>query len=178
MQAQVNDVTIVLTGESPFSLAADALAIEADHGLRLPAQLLEAVGFAVQQELAAAGRVASGEVVVTSGGASPFATLIHVVTPRWGEGSERGKLMNATRDCLLAADEAGAARLNLPAFSVGERGFPVESCAAIMLTELIDVTFEDLQALRAVHLCCPNAAVLDTFSAEFERQLRKLADEA
>lgn len=177
MQARVNAVTIAITQADPFSLQSDALALEAEPGLRLPQPLLERVGFDVQRELAALGRVDVGDALRTSGGSSPYAHLIHTVTPRWGEGSERGKLMNATRACLAAADVAGAASLVVPVFSVGQRGFPVESCASIMLTEIVDYTFEDLTALAAVTVCCPNAATFEAFTTEFERQLRALDEE-
>ena len=178
MEALVNDVRIVLTESDPFALAVDALVLEAEPNLRLSAQLAQYVGIEVQRELAAVGRIDTGDAVMTTGGATQFRKLIHAITPRWGEGSERGKLLNATHACLTLTKADGLTSVALPAFSVGQRGYPVESCATIMLTEVVDFTFEDLNSLKSVSIYCETPLHYAAFAAELERQLRQLADEA
>lgn len=178
MEARVNEVLITLTQDNPLNLTADALVVEAEPFLRLSAVQAALFGVDVQRELAKAGRVDAGDAVLTDGGTSAFRGVIHAVTPRWGEGSERGKLMNVTRACLALCEGAGLASVALPAFSVGQRGYPLESCASIMLTEIIDYTFEDLNFLSQVILYFETAMTYEAFSAELVRQLHTLADES
>ncbi len=177
MEARINNVTLALTDASPYALPVDALVLESEPSLRLSPALAAYVGIDVQRELASVGRIDVGEAVITSGGTTPFLRLIHAITPRWGEGSERGKLMNASRTCLHLAEANGMTSVALPAFSVGQRGYPVESCAAIMLTEMFDYTFEELEHLSRIVLYCDSPAIFEAFQSELERQLQKLADE-
>ena len=53
--------------------------------------------------------------------------------PRKGEGDEEIKLRNATMNCLLLAEEYHIESIAFPAISTGIFGFPVETCAEIML---------------------------------------------
>ena len=177
MEARVNDVLIVLTEADPLTLPVEALVLEAEPNPRLSSSQAAVIGIDVQRELAAVGRIDVGDAVVTSGGATAFRKLIHAVTPRWGEGSERGKLLNATHACLALCEAHSLTSVALPVFSVGQRGYPVESCASIMLTEIVDFTFEDLTALARVVVYCQTPQSYATFAAELERQLRQLADE-
>jgi O-acetyl-ADP-ribose deacetylase (regulator of RNase III) len=175
MQIRVNAVTITISRESPFALAIDALALEAEPNLRLPAPLLQYLGNDVYRELSAYGMRSVGDAVITAAGEAPFRHLIHAVTPRWGEGAERGKLRNAILATLELAEDNGVTSLALPPFSVGPRGFPLESCATIMLTEIVDFTFEDLTTLKNVTLCCETDAEYNAFAAELARQQSNLS---
>jgi O-acetyl-ADP-ribose deacetylase (regulator of RNase III) len=53
-------------------------------------------------------------------------------------------------------------------------GFPLESCARVMLSEIIDFTFEDLKHLRTVLVVVSDALELDTFNIEFARLIEML----
>jgi O-acetyl-ADP-ribose deacetylase (regulator of RNase III) len=53
-------------------------------------------------------------------------------------------------------------------------GFPLESCARIMLNEIIDFSFEDLHTLRKVYVCLDNALALRVFETEFSRLIHLL----
>lgn len=169
MEIRFNAMSVIITQESPFTLALDALALEAEPNLRLPTALLNYIGADVHRELSTYGMRSVGDAVITSGGATPFTHLIHAITPRWGEGAERGKLRNATLATLALAEDNQIARLAMPPFSVGSRGFPVESCANIMLTEIVDFTYEDITALTSVTICCDSDAEYQAFANELTR---------
>jgi O-acetyl-ADP-ribose deacetylase (regulator of RNase III) len=116
-----------------------------------------------------------GSAVVTSAGRLiTVQKLIHAVGPRWGEGSERGKLANVTWECLRLTEENRLKSLAMPGISTGALGYPVENCAKTMLTQIIDFTFENLKSLRAVTICLDNAVALEIFQNEFENQLQDL----
>ena len=55
-----------------------------------------------------------------------------------GEGSEDKKLTNATLNSLKLADENNLKSISFPAISAGIFGFPIESCAKIMLKTTIE----------------------------------------
>ncbi len=174
MKAQVNKVTIHLVQRDIWSLEVDAVVNQTDTILTLPAALLARTGSAVAEECRRIGRCDIGSAVMTSAGKLPLQKLIHTVGPRWGEGSERGKLANATWECLRLAEEHRLKSLAMPAISTGALGYPVENCAKTMLSQIIDFTFEDLKSLRAVFICLDNDVALEAFEHEFEEQLRQL----
>jgi O-acetyl-ADP-ribose deacetylase (regulator of RNase III) len=78
-----------------------------------------------------------GEAVITTGGNLKAKHVIHAVGPRWGEGDENRKLASATLNSLRLADKYGLKSVAFPAISSGIFGFPVDSCATIMLSEAI-----------------------------------------
>jgi O-acetyl-ADP-ribose deacetylase (regulator of RNase III) len=112
--------------------------------------------------------------VITPAGNLSFSKIIHAAGPRWGEGSERGKLVSTVLRCLDLAEEAGLKSLAIPPISTGAMGFPLESCARIMLSEIIDYTFEALKHLRTIYIVVGDALALDVFNNEFSRLIEQL----
>jgi O-acetyl-ADP-ribose deacetylase len=174
MKAHVNKVAIGLIQQDIWSLEVDAVTYQTDTLLTLPASLLNKVGSEVADECRRIGRCDVGSAVITNAGKLSIQKIIHVVGPRWGEGSERGKLASATWECLRLAEENQLNSLVLPALSTGALGYPVENCAKTMLSQIIDFTFEDLKSLRTVFVCLDNEVALEAFQIEFEEQLRQL----
>lgn len=175
-KVKVNKVTIRLARGEPYSIPVDGVVTGTDTNLNLDPQLLRAAGVEIQRELADIGWCDVGSAVITDAGALNAKKLIHVVGPRWGEGSERGKLMNATLECLLLAEQNGLRSLALPALSTGAAGYPVENCARTMLTQIIDYTFEELRTLRTVVLCLSDDWAYEVFKAELVRQVDELRE--
>jgi O-acetyl-ADP-ribose deacetylase (regulator of RNase III) len=114
--------------------------------------------------------------VITSAGDAPFEKIIHTVGPRWGEGSERGKLANATLQALRLAESNQLKSVALPAISAGALGYPLENCAKTMFEQIIDFTFEDLRYLRTIIVCLDSELALQVFREEFIRQLDDLKE--
>lgn len=175
MKAKVNKVTIHITKEDILSLAVDGIVNSTDPTLILPASWQAPVGTPLQVHLETFGGCAVGDAIITdAGNLTTTQKIIHTAGPRWGEGSERGKLSNAMWATLNVAEDNQLKSIALPPISVGTFGYPVESCARIMLGKIIDFTFEKLKYLRTVHICLDNDNFLDIFQKEFIRQLEVL----
>jgi O-acetyl-ADP-ribose deacetylase (regulator of RNase III) len=176
MKAKVNKVTIQLVQGDLFALPVGGIVHPTDTNLYVSPELIARTGPSVAHACAAIGWCDVGSAVVTDAGSLPVEKLIHVVAPRWGEGSERGKLASITLESLRIAEQNRLKSVALPAISVGVLGYPVENCAATMLMQIIDFTFEDPKYLRTILLCLSDAAVYDVFKHEFATQLRELKE--
>jgi len=175
MKARVNKITIQLKQADLLSVAAAAIVHETTPDLALSPRLVSRAGPNVQRAISEIGFTSVGSAVITTAGALPNAErLIHAVGPRWGEGSERGKLANVVFEALRLAETHKLKSIAFPPISIGAAGYPLENCAATMLTQIIDFTFEDPRYLRTVILCLPNVLALDVFKTEFEAQLQHL----
>ena len=174
MKAKINKVTIRLTQESILSVTTDGIVNATDPNLSLPPELSARAGIEVVQECIAIGWCDVGSAKTTSAGNLSADKIIHAVGPRWGEGSERGKLANVTWECLHLAESNDLKSIALPAISAGALGYPLENCATTMLSQIIDFTFEDLKHLRTVILCLPDETAFDAFKHEFDQQLENL----
>ena len=92
----------------------------------------------IQAECNKIGGTFVGGAVITTGGNLEAIYVIHAVGPRMGEGNEDEKLRNATLNSLKLADENKLKSISFPAISTGIFGFPIQRCAAIMLSTAID----------------------------------------
>lgn len=176
MKAKVNKVNIQIVQGDLTTLSVAAIVNATDPNLSLFPALAAKAGPDVARECREIGWCGVGDAVITSAGKAGFEKIIHAVGPRWGEGSERGKLANATLRCLRLAEENHLKSIAIPAISTGSLGYPLENCARVMLTQIIDFTFEDLKFLRNVVICLDNPLALQAFHNEFERQLHELRE--
>jgi len=174
MKAKINKVTIRLARETILAVKADGIVNATDPNLSLPPELAARAGVEVIHECVAIGWCDVGSAVMTSAGNLTAEKIIHAVGPRWGEGSERGKLGNVTWECLHLAETHDLKSIALPAISAGALGYPLENCATTMLNQIVDFTFEDLKHLRTIILCLPDELAFDAFRHEFEQQLENL----
>lgn len=174
MQAKVNQITIQLVQGDIFSQPTAGIVHQTDTNLSMHPALLAKAGYEVQHECARIGHCEVGSAVITSAGNMGAAKIIHAVGPRWGEGSERGKLRNAIFECLQLAEQYQLESIAFPAISTGSMGYPLENCAKTMLAQIIDFTFEDINNLRTVIVCLENPIAFEIFSKEFEQQLQEV----
>ena len=84
------------------------------------------------------GEVTVGSVVITSGGNLPAKYVIHAVGPRMGEGDEDEKLKKATLNSLQTAEHRNLKSIAFPAISTGIFGYPMDRCAKIMLSAVLE----------------------------------------
>ncbi|MBF0169802.1 MAG: macro domain-containing protein [Nitrospinae bacterium] len=134
-------------------------------GAGVSGAIAAAAGPTVQQEMTAIGDCAVGEAVVTGAGALPYRAIIHTVGPRKGEGQEDLKLQRATKACLDRAEELGLSSIAFPAVSTGVFGFPLEQCAMIMLTVVLDHFSPGAgRSLQKVVFCLHDREAYETFS--------------
>jgi O-acetyl-ADP-ribose deacetylase len=176
MKARVNDVTIELIQGNPLEQPVAGLVLATDTNLTLTPLLASLGGPEFQQACAEVGYCEVGASTITISGALPFEKVIHLVGPRWGEGSERGKLANAVHDALQLAEQYQLASLVFPPISTGAQGYPLENCAKTMLSQIIDYTFEDLESLKTVIICLDDKHAYEIFKREFEEQLAEIQD--
>lgn len=176
MKAKINKVTVNVIQDEPLTVTAAALVNATDPNLSLPPLLAEGGGEALQLQCREIGWCDVGAAVITTAGNLPFEKIIHVVGPRWGEGSERGKLALATLAALRLAEDNKLKSIALPPISTGILGYPVENCAKVMLEQIIDFTFEDLKHLRTIILFTADVSTHTIFKNEFERQIEDLKE--
>ncbi len=181
MKTVLNGITVELVQGDITDLDVDAIVNAANSQLILGAGVAGAIrrkgGPSIQEECLAIGHCDVGDAVITGGGDLQARHVIHAVGPRMGEGSEAGKLANAVRASLHLAETHGLHSIAFPAISTGVFGYPLESCADVMLRVIFDYTFEDLENLQHVIICLYDAHAFDVFTAEFQRKLADLQDE-
>lgn len=176
MKAKVNKVTIQIVQADILTLTAAALVNATDPNLSMPPVLAAKAGADVQRECREIGWCNVGDAAITSGGKSGFEKIIHAVGPKWGEGAERGKLANVTLRSLQLAEDEQLKSIAVPAISTGNLGYPLENCAKVMLTQVIDFTFEELKHLRTIIVCVETQVALQIFELEFQQQLQDLKE--
>ncbi len=137
MKIQVGNSEIELIQGDITESETDAIVNAANSQLVLGAGVAGAIrskgGPSIQEECSAIGHCPVGDAAVTSGGKLKAKFVIHAVGPRMGEGNEENKLARATLNSLKRAEEKGLSSLTFPAISTGVFGFPIDSCAEIML---------------------------------------------
>lgn len=178
MKAKVNKTTIEIIDRTLHTMKVDCIATITDPNLTLDSALLQHTGTTVLDQVQRIAWADIGEAVITdTGKLDQIKKLIHIVAPRWGEDSARGKLALATWNALQIAEDNELRSIALPPISVGSLGFPLEATAKIMLEEIIDFTFEKPKHLKKIYLCA-NGLPLATeiFIAEFQRQLEVLRE--
>jgi O-acetyl-ADP-ribose deacetylase (regulator of RNase III) len=170
----VNKVTVQIIRDDILSLPVAAVVVATDVNLSVSPALAARTGASVLRECIQIGWCEVASAVITGAGNLSAEKIIHAVGPRWGEGSERGKLANVTLACLRLAEHNRLKSLAISPISTGAQGYPLENCATTMLSQIIDFTFEDLKHLRQVVICPDTALALDVFNQEFARQLHTL----
>jgi len=176
MRAKVNKVTIQIVQDDILSLSVAGLVNSSDPNLYINPVLAAKAGPILQQTCNAIGWCEVGSAVITDAGEMPVEKIIHAVGPRWGEGSERGKLANVTLQCLRLAEQHRLKSIAIPAISTGIFGYPVENCAKTMIAQIIDFTFDTPRFLRTVIICLDNPHAYQIFRAEFTEQLEDLKE--
>src|SRR2546428_11655260 len=103
------------------------------HGGGVAGIISRAAGPALQQEsdriVASRGPFPTGAAVLTTAGNLPFKGVIHAVGPRYGEGDEEQKLIQALTAAFALAAEKGWTSVSFPAVSSGIFAVPLDICA-------------------------------------------------
>jgi O-acetyl-ADP-ribose deacetylase (regulator of RNase III) len=153
---QINETVIYIVEGDITDLEVDAVVNAANAQLVLGSGVAGAIsekgGPSIQEECDRLGGTYVGGAVMTGAGNLPAKNVIHAVGPRMGEGEEDTKLRNATMNSLLVASEHHLKSLAFPAISTGVFGFPVEKCAEIMLTVVVEYLKRPSQ-LQEVYFC-------------------------
>jgi len=142
MKVEINNSLLELQDGDITEMQTDAIVNAANERLILGGGVAGAIktkgGPEIQAECHTIGGTFVGGAVITTAGNLKAKHVIHAVGPRMGEGNENEKLKNATLNALKLADENNLKSISFPAISAGIFGFPIESCAEIMLQTTID----------------------------------------
>jgi O-acetyl-ADP-ribose deacetylase (regulator of RNase III) len=142
MKINIKNRVLELLDGDITEMRTDAIVNAANNQLILGGGVAGAIktkgGPKIQAQCNKIGGTFVGGAVITTAGNLKAKHVIHAVGPRMGEGNENEKLKNATLNSLKLADENNLKTISLPAISAGIFGFPIESCAEIMLKTTIE----------------------------------------
>lgn len=172
MQIKINNSILELAKGDITEQICDAIVNAANAQLILGGGVAGAIrkkgGPSIQTECDKIGGTFVGGAVVTTAGNLKAKFVIHAVGPQMGEGDEDNKLKNATVNSLKAADKHKLQSIAFPAISTGIFGYPVDRCAKIMLTAIIDY-LKSSSGIKKVTMCLFDDKTL----AIFQNQLKK-----
>jgi O-acetyl-ADP-ribose deacetylase (regulator of RNase III) len=153
--------------EEPVDAIVNAANGHLAHGGGVAGVIARAAGPALQEQsdriVRARGILPAGTAVVTSAGRLPFKGVIHAVGPRFGEGDEARKLLQALAAAFALVLENNWISVSFPAVSSGIFAVPLDICARAYV-----------QAARAaglsnVRLCLRDQPVIDAVLKELEK---------
>jgi O-acetyl-ADP-ribose deacetylase (regulator of RNase III) len=153
--------------EEPVDAIVNAANGHLAHGGGVAGVIARAAGPALQEQsdriVRARGILPAGTAVVTSAGRLPFKGVIHAVGPRFGEGDEARKLLQALTAAFALVLENNWISVSFPAVSSGIFAVPLDICARAYV-----------QAARAaglsnVRLCLRDQPVIDAVLKELEK---------
>jgi O-acetyl-ADP-ribose deacetylase (regulator of RNase III) len=142
MQTKINNSIIELIQGDITEQGTDAIVNAANEQLLLGSGVAGAIrmkgGIKIQQACDKLAPIATGQAVITTAGNLKAKKIIHAVGPIQGQAIEDEKLAQATLNSLKLAEENNIKSISFPAISTGVFGFPMASCARIMLSVAVE----------------------------------------
>ncbi len=171
---KIKDTDLLLIEGDITEQNVDAIVNAANAQLTLGSGVAGAIrekgGNSIQEECDRLGGTYVGGAVLTGGGDLKARHVIHAVGPRMGEGDENTKLRNATMNSLLLAEEHDLKSIAIPAISTGVFGFPMDRCADIMLTIVVEFLKRPTK-LEKVVFCLRGQEAYQIFKDRLEKIL-------
>ena len=171
MQIKIKNCVLELVKGNITEIAADAIVNAANTMLYLGGGVAGAIrrkgGPEIQTECNKIGDIFVGGAVITTAGNLKAKRVIHAAGPQMGEGDEDNKLKNATLNSLKLADKHKLQSIAFPAISTGIFGFPVDRCAKIMLSTIIE-HLKGNTGLKKVTMCLFDDKTLEIFQNHFK----------
>ena len=150
--------------EEPVEAIVNAANGRLAHGGGVAGIIARAAGQALIDEseriVRSRGTLPAGSAVVTTAGKLPFKGVIHAVGPRYGEGDEEQKLIEALASAFERATERGWQSVSFPAVSSGIFAVPLEICARAYIAAA------RASPLGKVRLCLRDQPVIDAVLEE------------
>ena len=124
--------------------------------------------------VAAQGRCATGQAVITTGGTLRARFVIHAVGPVWcgGTRGEENLLASAYRSSLAIAVQRGITSIAFPSISTGAYGFPIERAAGIALGTVREFVSRESHAIAAARFVLFSDSDLAVYEAALDRLRR------
>ncbi len=178
LKVNIKNSTLELLDGDITEMQTDAIVNAANARLILGGGVAGAIrtkgGPKIQAECDKIGGTFVGGAVITTAGNLKAKHVIHAVGPRMGEGNENEKLKNATLNSLKLADENNLKSISFPAISAGIFGFPIESCAEIMLKTTIGY-LKGQTGLEKVVFCLFGNVSYKVFASRLKREIADLS---
>ncbi len=174
MKSKIRRLQVTISIEQLIRLPVDAIINDADPLLTIPESWVGLVGQQAQQEVSLTGWCDVGAAVITSAGNLPSKRIIHAVGPRWGDANARGKLAKVMWEILQLAEDEQLSSLAMPPIATGTHGYPIESCANVMLEEIVDFAHEPIEYLREITICVATPNEQKIFEKELIKQKQAL----
>ena len=109
-----------------------------------------------------------GEAAVTTAGNLKAFYVIHAASMQPGGKTTAESLRLAMHNTLLRAEEKALKSLAFPALGAGAAGFPMEECARIMLTEVLQ-HLKSRSSLEQIYFVLFDDAALKVFEETYEK---------
>jgi O-acetyl-ADP-ribose deacetylase (regulator of RNase III) len=162
-------------------LAVDALVNAANTDLILGSGVAGAIrrkgGKAVEEDCERVGPVALGGATVTTAGNLKALFVIHAASMHLGGTTTAESLRLATRNSLMRAEEKAIMSIAFPAVGTGVAGFPMEDCARIMLTEVLE-HLKSRSSLEKIYFVLFDEAALQVFESLYAKLTGRSASHA
>ena len=132
--------------------------------------LKRAGGKEIETEALSKGPIPIGEAVVTGAGKLKARYIIHAAVMGQDLQTDAEKIRQATKNSLLRADEFGIKSIAFPALGTGVGGFPLDECAKIMISQVLEYSTGKTNLERVVFALYDQPAY-EAFQRELEAQL-------
>ena len=171
-ELSIKETQIQLVEGSIIDLDVDAIVNPANPYLQLCSGIAGAIrthgGLTIQLECDQIGYYPVGGAVITNGGELKARHIIHAVGPIWTDPKACEKLASATRASLALADEYGLKVIAFPALITETCGCPLDKCARIMLSTVVDYLFTENSGIEQIIFCLGNEAMIAIFEEKLE----------
>jgi O-acetyl-ADP-ribose deacetylase (regulator of RNase III) len=126
-------------------------------------------GIEIEAEAVSKGPIPVGEAVATRAGKLKARYIIHAAVMGQDLQTDAQKIVLATRNSLLRADELGIKSLAFPALGTGVGGFPLDECARIMISQVLEYSAGKTGLERVVFVLYDQPAY-EAFQQELKAQ--------
>jgi O-acetyl-ADP-ribose deacetylase len=163
---------IYLTKGDITEFEVDAIVNAANNDLVLGAGIAGAIrtkgGPRIQEECDRIGSIRLGEAAVTTAGNLKAYYVIHAASMQLGGRTTAESLRSSTRNSLLRAEEKGFKTIAFPAIGTGIAGFPVEDCANVMISEVLE-HLKSRSSLEKIYFVLYDDAALKMFEESYKK---------
>ena len=136
-ELRIGDATLEVVQGDITEQDTEAIVNAANNHLWMGAGVAGAIkrkgGIEIEREAVQQGPIPVGEAVVTSGGKLRARYVIHAAGMGQDLRTDADKVERSTRNSLKRAEEKGMTSVAFPAIGTGVGGFPVRTCAEVMI---------------------------------------------
>jgi len=119
--------------EAPVDVIVNSTDVDLLHSEGLSEQISQSAGLHLKQEsellIKEYGAIDTGMVVYTTAGDLPHKAILHVISPRQGDGAEQQTIELLVSRCLKLCEINDWSSIAFPAIGLGKSGVPLDKCA-------------------------------------------------